>query len=129
MSNVFYQKVAECAKDGNLRIEDKEELEIYLKNLFKLPKTVEKMDELLRVGETCMEQGNESAALDIYQNAYHSLSSLECDKESKLKYAQTVLYALSSLNSSQNEYIWESTGEFIHACRDFINSLSPGTCK
>lgn len=124
MTKIFYQKVAACSKDGSLKIQDKEELNIYLNNLFKIPKSINKMEELLHIGKVCMDEGYETTALKIYQNAYHSLSSLECSKEAKLKYAQTVLYALSALNSSDNEYVWESTGEFIHACRDFIEKLN-----
>ncbi len=127
MSTIFYQKVAECSKNGNLKIHDKEELDAYLNSLYKHPKTTEKMDELLAVGKACLDEGNESSALKIYRHAYYFLSPLECSKERKLEYAQTVLYAFSCLNSSESEYIWECTGEFIHACRDFINTLSPGS--
>lgn len=111
MSKIYYQEVAET-------------LQTYINNLFNLPPTIPKMEELIRLGTECLKGENESAALDIFRAAFHLLYPLECGKDKKLEYAQTIYSSFCSLNSSGNEYIWECTGEYVTACRDFINNLA-----
>lgn len=129
MSDIFYQKVAECSSEGELKIKDDEAFAEYLNDLFDKPRNEGRLEELLKLGQLCLDEQNESIALEIYQRAYYSLNVLECSKERKIEYAQRVLRGLCYLSDSNCEYIWEGTGEFIHACRDYINNLSPGTIK
>lgn len=129
MNKIYYQQVAKCTDDGKLEINDKETLEAYVNDLFNAPPAISKMEEMLRLGTACLKEGNESVALDIFRAAYHLLYPLECGKEQKLEYAHTIYSSLCTLNGSGNEYIWESTGEYVTACRDFINGLRPGTLK
>ena len=129
MSKIYYQEVAKCTEDGKLEINDRETLETYVNDLFNAPPAISKMEELVRLGTVCLKEGNESVALDIFRAAYHLLYPLECGKERKLEYAHTIYRSLCTLNGSDNEYIWESTGEYVIAYRDFINRLCPGSFK
>lgn len=129
MSNIFYQKVAECSSEGELKIRDDEAFAEYLNDLFNKPRNEECLEELLKLGQLCLDEQKESIALEIFQRAYYSLNVLECSKERKIEHAQKVMHGLCYLSDSDSEYIWECTGEFIHACRDYINNLSPGTIK
>lgn len=126
MNKIYYQEVAKCTEEGNLEIKDKETLEAYVRDLLQAPTAISKMEELIRLGSVCLKEGNESAALNIFRAAYHLLYPLECGKDQKLAYARTIYCALCTLNSSNNEYIWESTGEYVSASRDFIEKLAPG---
>ncbi len=125
MGKIFYQEVAKCSEDGKLRINDIETLENYTRDLIGSPQTISKMEELLRFGTACIKEGHETHALSIFQAAYHLLSPLVCDNCKKLEYAHAIYNAFCTLNSSNNEYVWECTGEFIVACREFINKISP----
>ena len=126
MNKTYYQEVAKCTEEGNLEIKDKETLETYVRDLLQAPTAISKMEELIRVGTLCLKDGNESIALNIFRSAYHLLYPLECAKEQKLAYARTIYRSLCTLNSSNNEYIWESTGEYVTASREFIEKLAPG---
>ena len=126
MNKTYYQEVAKCTEEGNLEIKDKETLETYVRDLLQAPTAISKMEELIRVGTLCLKDGNESIALDIFRAAYHLLHPLECEKEQKLAYARTIYRSLCTLNSSNNEYIWESSGEYVTASREFIEKLAPG---
>lgn len=129
MKRIFYQEVARCSKDGKLEITDKEAFEEYTRDLLKAPQTISKMEELIRLGTVCINQGFESEALDIFRAAYFLLTPLECDNNQKLQYAHTIYQSFCTLSGSMSEYIWECTGEYIIACRDFINGICPGTFK
>lgn len=129
MKRILYQEVASCSKDGELEITDKEAFEEYTRDLFKAPQTISKMEELIRLGTVCINQGFESEALEIFRAAYFLLTPLECDNNQKLKYAHTIYQSFCTLSDSMSEYVWECTGEYIIACRDFINGICPGTFK
>ncbi len=129
MEKIYYEEVAKCSSDGKLQITDKEALEEYSRNLRHAPQTISKMEELISLGSFCIKQDYESEALDIFRAAYFLLTPLECSNDRKLQYAHTIYQSFCTLSNSDSEYIWECTGEYIIACREFINGICPGTFK
>lgn len=135
MSEVYYKKVVSSSSEGklemisqeSLEVLDQETLEVYLQGLFKLPKSFEQMSELIEFGKKIIGKENDrmdALALRVYENAYHSLSSLLCSDEQKLEFAKLVREGLGYLYHSKCEFVWEETGELLTACEEFIEKLS-----
>ena len=123
MSELYYQKVVSSSSDGKLEVFDQEALDAYLQGLFKIPKTLEVMAELIEFGQKCIGDRADALALRVFENAYHSLGSLPCSDERKLEFAQLVREGFGYLYHSECEFVWEETGELLRACEELIESL------
>ena len=146
MSELYYQKVVSSSSDGKLELFDQEVLEEYLQGLFKMPKTLERMAELIEFGQRCISKNCEckscecsdgkdvreyrnrmdALALRVFENAFHSLGLLPCDDGRKLEFAQFVREGLAYLYDSECEFVWEETGELLRACDELIGKLIEG---
>lgn len=135
MSELYYQKVVSSSSEGKLEVYDQEVLEVYLQGLFKMPKTLERMAELIEFGQRCISKSRECSsgsdsgnrmdalALRVFENGFHSLGQLPCSDERKLEFAQHVRDGLGYLHHSECEFVWEETGELLRACEELIEKL------
>ena len=151
MSELYYQKVVSSSSDGKLEVFDQEVLEEYLQGLFKMPKTLERMAELIEFGQRCISKSCEcksceckscecsdgkdvreyrnrmdALALRVFENAFHSLGLLPCDDGRKLEFAKLVREGFGYLYHSECEFVWEETGELLRACEELIGKLIEG---
>ncbi len=127
MTEIVWEKVAGSTAEGKISVyEDLYQYDSEVgEALFAIPKSLSTMYQLIRFGVDLIESKNEREALDIFQNAYYSLSSLKCSDERKIDLAYQIRSHFLTLNSSDDEYVWECTGEYIHACEHFIKKLNP----
>lgn len=129
MSELYYQKVVSSSSEGKLEVYDQEVLEEYLCGLFKRGKSLEKMTELIEFGQRCINAGEDGIALRVFENGYHSISTLPCDNKGKLEFAKLVKESFGHLYNSSNEAVWEGTGELLTACEELIGKLGEGLEK
>ncbi len=69
---------------GKLNL-DKAAVESYILEMYNRDNTIEKVEELLELGQRCLEAKADSPALNAYRIAYHCINALKCSTEKKLE--------------------------------------------
>lgn len=102
--------IASCDAEGNVRY-TAEYLREALADWMKMPESPKQYQELLVLASNSLALQEESLAKDVYEFVLRKLA-FRCDREPAYRvFAEQALAGLSTLSTSSNEYIWETSSQ------------------